>query len=280
MGGFSVSVPTSSPYVSKSPYFLEIRRKRLFLCKNGTEILPVETVPRPRFYDETTPDGTLCRKIALLHGTDCLATSVLQTCAYWNTRNRCRFCGIELSLHNGNTVPLKTPDQLANTATRAKDLDGVRHVVLTSGTATMPEKEFSILIESAGAIKKATDLPIHAQVIPPRHSGKLQALKDGGIDTVGIHMESFDAEILKKTAPMKAAMGLTRYRRSWQEAVRIFGANQVSSFILVGPGGNTAERGLGKRSSGGYGGVSLRGAVTAPFPDPEWRKALPRPLTS
>ncbi len=236
IGGFAVSVPTSSPYVSKSPYFLEIRRNRLFLCKDDAEILPVETVPRPKFYNETTPDGTLCHKIALLHGTDCLATSVLQTCAYWNTRNRCRFCGIELSLANGNTIPLKTPEQLAKTASMAKDLDGVRHVVLTSGNATLPEKAFSILSESAGAIKKATDLPVHAQVMPPRHSDKLQALKDGGVDTVGIHMESFDAEILKKSAPIKAAIGLTRYRKSWQEAVRIFGANQVSSFILVGLG--------------------------------------------
>ena len=107
MGGFAVSVPTSSPYVSKSPYSLEVRRNKLFLYKDDTEILPVETVPRPQFYDETTPDGIPCHKIALLHGTDCLATSVLQTCAYWNTRNRCRFCGIELSLANGNTIPLK-----------------------------------------------------------------------------------------------------------------------------------------------------------------------------
>ncbi len=236
IGGFAVSVPTSSPYVANSPYSLKARENRLLLCKDGTEILPVETVPRPQFYDEATTDGTPCQKIALLHGTDCLATSVLQTCAYWNTQSRCRFCGIELSLSGRNTIPLKTPDQLAETAAKAKDLDGVRHVVLTSGTATPPEKEFSILSQSANAIKKRTDLPVHAQVMPPRRTESLQELKDAGVDTVGIHMESFDAEILKNLAPVKAALGLTRYRQSWQEAVRIFGPNQVSSFILVGLG--------------------------------------------
>ena len=109
IGGFAVSVPTGSSYVTHSPYSLKTHKNSVVLYKYGTEILPVETVPRPGFYDEATTDGTPCQKIALLHGTDCLATSVLQTCAYWNTRNRCRFCGIELSLNSRNTVMRKTP---------------------------------------------------------------------------------------------------------------------------------------------------------------------------
>ncbi len=236
MGGFAVSVPTSSPYVVHSPYSLKSQRSGLVLLKDNTEILPVETVPRPGFYDETTMDGTPCQKIALLHGTDCLATSVLQTCSYWNTPNRCRFCGIELSLAGRNTIVRKTPHQLAETAQKAKALDSIRHVVLTTGTASPPEDEISILAESAGAIKKSTGLPIHVQFMPPRNMERLQELKDAGVDTVGIHLESFDAEILKNMAPVKATIGFGRYRKTWEKAVDIFGANQVSSFILVGLG--------------------------------------------
>ena len=236
MGGFAVNVPTSSPYVAKSPYSLRMLKNRLTLYKNETVILPVETAPRPKFYDESTADGTICQKIALLHGKDCLATTVLQTCAYWNTRNRCRFCGIELSLASQKTVELKSPEQLAETAQKAKSLDNIKHVVLTTGTATSPENEFSILMKSADAIKRRTGLPIHAQFMPPCNMDRLKTLKDAGVDTVGIHIESFDAEILKKLAPVKAALGLTRYQKAWERAVQIFGANQVSSFILVGLG--------------------------------------------
>ncbi|MCF8127388.1 MAG: MSMEG_0568 family radical SAM protein [Deltaproteobacteria bacterium] len=236
IGGFAVSVPTTSAYVAHSPYSLKTREKELFLYKNGAEVLPVQTVPRPRFYDETTEDGIILQKIALLHGTDCLATTVLQTCAYWNTNAQCRFCGIELSLVGENTIPLKTPEQLAETAARAKELDGIRHVVLTTGTATPPEDEISILIKSARAIKKKTGLPIHAQFMPLRNMKRLQDLKDSGVDTVGIHIESFDAEILKEFAPVKAAVGLTRYLKTWEQAVQLFGPNQVSSFILAGLG--------------------------------------------
>jgi len=236
IGGFAVSVPTSSTYVAHSPYSLKARGKELFLCKNDALILPVQTVPRPRFYDETTKKGTSLQKIALLHGTDCLATTVLQTCIYWNTSKRCQFCGIELSLANGNTIPLKTPAQLAETTARAKELDGIRHMVLTTGTAAMPQDELYILAQSARAIKKKTGLPIHAQFMPPQNIKELQDLKEAGVDTVGIHIESFDAGILKKLAPIKAAIGLARYLKTWEEAVQLFGANQVSSFILVGLG--------------------------------------------
>ncbi|MCG6879588.1 MAG: MSMEG_0568 family radical SAM protein, partial [Deltaproteobacteria bacterium] len=236
IGGFVVSVPTSSAYVARSPYSLKVRGDDLFLCKNDAEILPAQTVPRPRFYDETTEDGTSFRKIALLHGTDCLATTVLQTCAYWNTNSRCRFCGIELSLDNHNTIPFKPPEQLADTAAMAKELDGIHHVVLTTGTATPPENELLILIKSARAIKEKTGLPIHAQFMPPSNMKKLQDLKAAGVDTVGIHIESFDAGILRDLAPIKATLGLTRYLKTWEEAVRLFGPNQVSSFILVGLG--------------------------------------------
>ena len=236
MEGFAVNVPTRSPFVAGSPYSLRIKGNGLLLYKNHTERLPVETVTKPKYYEHQTMDGTPCQKIALLHGTDCLATSVLQTCAYWSTPNRCRFCGIELSLVGGNTITLKSPEQLAETAQKAKAMDNIRHVVLTTGTATPPGGECSMLAQSARAIKQQTDLPIHAQCMPPRNMDRLKELKDAGIDTVGIHMESFDAEILKNLAPVKAAMGLIRYQKAWEKAVDIFGPNQVSSFILVGLG--------------------------------------------
>ncbi len=47
-------------------------------------------------------------KIALLH-LDSLASTVLQTCAYWGNDDQCAFCGIGLSLAAGNTVAKKRP---------------------------------------------------------------------------------------------------------------------------------------------------------------------------
>ena len=234
--GVAVSVPTSSPYVSSSPYSLKTRENHTLLFKNDEDLIPVEVISRPRFYDQTTSDGVSCSKIALLHGKDCLATSVLQTCIYWNSKRQCRFCGIELSLRNRQTIPLKTPDQLAEVTGKAKTLDSVQHVVLTAGTGRPQGDEISILTAAASAIKKTTDLPVHVQFLPPPDLNRLHDLKRSGVDTVGIHVESLDTKVLSRVAPGKASIGLKRYEEAWKGAVEVFGPNQVSSFLIAGLG--------------------------------------------
>ena len=234
--GIPVNLPIGSEYVSKSPYVLREEEDQHLIFKDEKAVCPVHFIERPRFYDHSTEEGIPYTKIALLHGKDCLATSVIQTCTYWHSKERCRFCGIELSHRSGQTIKIKTPDQLSEVSRKAKELDSIQHIVLTTGTVQPPGKEISYLIPCAAAIKKATGLPIHAQFCPPSNMEGLYELKDAGVDTVGIHIESFDFETLSQVAPAKAAMGLERYKKAWKMAVEIFGPNQVSSFLIVGLG--------------------------------------------
>ena len=234
--GIPVSLPVVSEYVFKSPYVLREEGSQRLIFKDGKAVCPVNFIDRPKFYDHSTEEGIPYPKIALLHGKDCLATSVIQTCTYWNSSERCRFCGIELSHRSGQAIKMKSPDQLSEVARKAKELDSIEHIVLTTGTVQPPGKEISHLIPSASAIKSATGLPIHAQFCPPSNMDGLYELKDAGVDTVGIHIESLDFETLSRVAPAKAAMGLDRYEKAWKMAVEIFGPNQVSSFLIVGIG--------------------------------------------
>jgi radical SAM protein (TIGR04043 family)/putative N-acetyltransferase (TIGR04045 family) len=237
--GIPVSLPISSKYVSRSPYILKEEGGQYLIFKDEKAVSPVNFIGRPKFYDHSTKEGIPYPKIALLHGKDCLATSVIQTCTYWHSSERCRFCGIELSYGNDLTIKVKTPDQLSEVALKAKELDSIQHIVLTTGTVRPPGKEISYLVPCASAIKKATGLPIHAQFCPPSNMEGLYKLKEAGVDTVGIHIESFDFETLSQVAPAKAAIGLERYKKAWKMAVEIFGPNQVSSFLIVGLGKKT-----------------------------------------
>ena len=236
IGGIPVSVPVHGPYVSNSPYAVEKQKGQDLLLNRGEVLFPVDFVPRPRFYDHSTGEGIPYPKIALLHGKDCLATSVDQRCVYWPSRLRCRFCGIELSLKDGQTIARKTPEQLAEVAQKARALDGVTHVVLTTGAAAGAGVEIKRLAACAKAIKGASGLAVHAQFMPPEEEEDLRALKRAGVDTVGIHVESFDLQVLERAAPAKAAIGLNRYKEAWKRSVEIFGTNQVSTFLLVGLG--------------------------------------------
>jgi radical SAM protein (TIGR04043 family)/putative N-acetyltransferase (TIGR04045 family) len=234
--GIPVSVPVSSPFVSQSPYLLKEDDGEFFILKGEEVVCPVDLIPRPRFYALSTDDGIPYSQLGLLHGKDCLATTVIQTCIFWHSKERCRFCGIELSHKSGQTMRIKTPDRLSEVAQKAKDLDSIQHIVLTTGTVQPPGEEISYLGPCAGTIKKATGLPIHVQFCPPSDPQELHKLKEAGVDTAGIHIESLDSQILSRVAPAKARMGLERYKKVWKTAVEIFGPNQVSSFLIAGLG--------------------------------------------
>jgi len=234
--GITVSVPVASPFVGSSPYSLVIEGGASALFKEGSFRASVELIRRPLFYDFSTVGGVPYRKIALLHGRDCLATTLLQRCSQWRYNRRCRFCGIEISLNSGDTVEVKSPSELAEVSSRAKLLDGIRHVVITTGSGDPPGSEMKALSEAAYAIKTATGLPVHAQFLPPEDLGWLEVLKQKGVSTVGMHLESPDPDILSRVGPAKAAIGKSRYERAWRKAVDIYGANQVSSFLIAGLG--------------------------------------------
>ena len=124
------------------------------LLRSGTVVhdATVEPVERPRFYDLRTADGIPYGKLARLHGSDVLATTVVQTCIRYDAEDtRCRFCTIEESLKAGATTQVKLPEQLAEVAEAAVRLDGVRQVVMTTGTSNTRSSRRSTSSGSRGS---------------------------------------------------------------------------------------------------------------------------------
>jgi radical SAM protein (TIGR04043 family)/putative N-acetyltransferase (TIGR04045 family) len=237
IGGFPVNVPISAAYTLDSPFTLADEDcGRYMLLKHGHPVVSIAVVPTPRFYRQVDASAVPYKKIALLHGRDCLATTVLQHCVNWKNDERCAFCATQISLEKNTTIARKTPGQLAEVARSAAAADGIAHVVLTSGTGDPPGSEIPYLAECTAAIKAAVALPVHVQFLPPDDLGLLDQLKAAGADTVGIHIETFHLPTLERVAPAKARIGIFRYETAWRRAVSLFGPNQVSSFLIAGLG--------------------------------------------
>jgi len=233
--GVAVTVPVGADYVASSPFVLRREDEGWGIYRDQARIATADPLERPRFYDLATADGVPYWKIALLH-LDSLASTVLQTCTYWGTTDQCQFCGIELSLQADRTIAVKRPDQLAEVAVAAKELDGVVDVTLTTGSTAAPDRGARYLGRCAHAIKQATGLPIEGQFEPPGDLGVLDEVHDDGLDSVGIHVESFDPDVLARIAPGKARTGIDGYFRAWERAVEVFGAGQVSTYVILGMG--------------------------------------------
>ncbi|WP_158845935.1 MSMEG_0568 family radical SAM protein [Saccharothrix deserti] len=217
-----------------SPY--EVRDGRIFHGAVDTG-LSLTVVRRPRFYDLVTADGVPYEQIARLHGKDVLATTVVQTCIRYGEDQRCRFCTIEESLRAGATVAAKTPAQLAEVASAAVRLDGVRQMVMTTGTTAGPDRGARNLVRSVRAVLEAVPgLPIQVQIEPPGDPGVLAELRAAGATAIGIHVESLDDEVRRRWMPGKSTVPLAEYWAAWDEAVRVFGWNKVSTYLLIGLG--------------------------------------------
>ena len=235
LGGRGAALPLDPA----SPF--EIVDGRLLL--DGVDVgLPAEAVERPRFYDLQTADGIAYEQLARLHGTDVLASTVIQTCIRYPEPTRCRFCAIEASLEAGATTRVKTPAQLAEVAEAAVRLDGVRQVVLTTGTTATPDRGARYLARCVRAIVDAVPgLPVQVQCEPPDDLAVLAELEAAGATAVGIHVESLDDEVRRRWMPGKAAVPMAAYEAAWDEAVRVFGRNRVSTYVLVGLGEDPDE---------------------------------------
>jgi radical SAM protein (TIGR04043 family) len=241
--GQTVMVPIHTAAATASPFALRATGPASALLeRDGVTAGEVTFPAAPRFYDLSTADGIPYWKIATLHSTDVLATTVLQQCVRYVARETsCQFCAIGQSLAAGRTIARKTPAQLAEVAEAAVRLDGVRHMVMTTGTPGTPDRGARVLAECAAEIVARVDLPIQAQCEPPADDAWFGRLRGAGVLSLGMHLEAVTEEVRRKIMPGKAEVPVARYLSAFERAVAVFGRGQVSTYILAGLGDSDAD---------------------------------------
>ena len=237
--GTTIMVPVHTQGAARSSFVVDEPDASGFanLYEDGEMVAQIEFPPEPKFYGMETADGVPYWKIAQLHSRDVLATTLLQTCVrYGNAKTKCQFCAIGESLKAGRTIREKTPQQLAEVASAAKQYDGIRNVVMTTGTPPTPDRGAAVLAAAASAIKEATGLPIQAQCEPPDDFAWFPKLRAAGVDSLGMHLEAWDEEVRRRIMPGKAEVPLEYYLKAFEAAVGTFGRGQVSTYLLAGLG--------------------------------------------
>lgn len=242
--GETVMIPVHTHSAWQSPYLAakpdENGKSRLL--KNGIPIAVIEFPQKPRFYSLKTADGIAYDKIATLHSKDVLATTVLQTCIRYESRVKtCKFCSIGQSLAAGRTIERKTPEQLAEVARAAVELDGVKQMVMTTGTPPTPDRGAALMVESVTAVKAAVDIPIQVQIEPPDTFEWFVKLKQAGVDSLGMHLEVLSEPLRKWLMPGKSNVTVNEYLAAFDAAVAVFGRGEVSTYIIAGLGDTESE---------------------------------------
>ncbi|MEY2443169.1 MAG: hypothetical protein QOJ46_2595, partial [bacterium] len=185
--------PTTLPLQPDSPW--SIRIDGALMREDVIVDAALRPVRRPRFYNLQTADGIPYEQLARLHGRHVLATTVVQTCVRYKKDSRCRFCTIEEPLRNDETTQVKLPEQIAEVALAAVRLDGVRQLVMTTGTSNGADRGARHLVRCVKAVKGVlSNLPIQVQIEPPDNLAWIRKLHAAGVTAIGIHVESLDEE--------------------------------------------------------------------------------------
>ena len=237
--GHTIMVPVHTSGAWESPFVADApdANGKVSLKRGTIPIAQISFPKTPSFYALQTLDGVPYSHIATLHGADVLATTVLQNCIRYESRKKtCQFCSIGQSLAAKRTIAHKTPQQLAEVARAAVLLDGVKHMVLTTGTPNATDRGARVLVDSVFAIKAAIDIPVQVQCEPPDDDQWFHRMKAAGVDTLGMHLEAVTQEVRERIMPGKASVPLSRYMSAFEAAVGVFGRGQVSTYILAGLG--------------------------------------------
>ncbi|VEP18190.1 Radical SAM protein, MSMEG_0568 family [Hyella patelloides LEGE 07179] len=250
--GTTVMIPVYNGVAAESPYTTVETRQGIqafeetskdspsnfaSLQKNGKTIASLDFPNQPKFYNLKTAEGIPYNQIALLHSHNVLATTVLQTCIRYSNRNTsCQFCAIGQSLEAGKTIAQKLPEQLAEVAAAAVELDGIEHLVMTTGTPNTTDRGAAYLAQCAQAVKARVNLPIQAQCEPPNDFVWFTKMKEAGVDSLGMHLEVIEPAVRDRIMPGKAKVSLDYYFEAFAAAVKVFGWGQVSTYILAGLG--------------------------------------------
>ncbi len=206
--------------------------------ENGT-FGRLKLINEPKFYSLKTSDGILMKRIALVHGIDCLSSTIYQKCRYWACGEACRFCGIELSLEFDTTILEKNYKQMNEVIAAAKNEGKCKHMTLTSGTSEEEDKGANRYVELLKGIKREhPDVALHVQMEPMEDLSYLNELKEAGADTIGIHIEVVDDILRSIITPGKSKIPYEIFEENWKHALEIFGKNQVDSYLLLGFGEN------------------------------------------
>ena len=122
-------------------------------------------------------------------------------------------------------------------------LDGVRQMVMTTGTSTGPDRGARqpgpLRARRAGG---GARLPIQVQIEPPADLAVDRRAARGGRRR-DRHPRRVPGRrrAPARWMPGKGAVPMAEYEAAWGEAVRVFGRNRVSTYLLVGLGEDPDE---------------------------------------
>ncbi len=225
-----INLAIHEKFVNKSPFSYDEKNKIIY--KDDADFVQASIVDYPAWYTKKLPDGTSFQEIFQIHHHTVLATSLTNFCEYKKKGKGCQFCAMGYEIDKPG---IKSVDNI-KTALREllKENINITEVNLNSGTLIEDRKNIKLYLNVIKGIREITDLPIYAQICPPKDLAFINELKEAGLTSISFNMEIYDDKIRKKFMPIKGVIPKENYYKAMTRALDILGQGQVSSWLIAG----------------------------------------------
>lgn len=224
----TINLAVYEKFAERSPYYFDNEKKALL--HDGEKIVDMELIPDPEWYRKTLPDGTEYGSYIQLHSENVLATSLTNWCRFKADKEDCKFCAISIG-------PGYVPKEPKKMAQILQKVEGYGHYVelnVNAGTVRGDDQGAEMYIRFFNEIRKYSQIPIAAQIAPPKDLNDIDRLKESGVSSISFNLEVWDPEKRREIIPGKSKIPLDHYMSSFQHALGLFGRNSVTSWLIAG----------------------------------------------
>jgi radical SAM protein (TIGR04043 family) len=226
----SINLAVHEKFVSDSPFYYDETAN--VILKNNRFYLHAKHIKHPEWYSMKLNDNTPFNEIFQLHYNSILAISLTNFCEYKTIGKGCKFCAMGFQVKQQNIKPVQSIVNVLKSLLE-KEYE-FTEVNINSGAMVDNSKGLQIYLDVIRSIREVTDLPIYAQMCPPKSLSDINKLGEAGATSVSFNMEIFDEDLRLKMMPIKGKIPISHYIESMSHAINIFGKGQVSSWLIAG----------------------------------------------
>jgi len=230
----AVNAPVREPFVQRSSLALERGdEKGTFVVVAHDENVLCEAVPFawPRWYDHATSDGTPMSLVVSAHCDTSLYTAIYQGgCDYWQGTDMCQFCAMKID----QKAKWRKVEPIIEVCKAALAENPAAEITFGGGTRLTPDKSAKHKIAAIETLKREVDIPVCVEMAAPDEDSWIDRLSDAGLGSILLNIELWGEEARRRVMPGKSAITRERYLEAMRHAVKVLGASQISSQIIVG----------------------------------------------
>lgn len=225
-------------YNPASPFKVSVSGDQIILIKDKTELCEVRWANRPSFYDKTTRNGRLMKKVASIRGDCGLRICYDNSCSYFSVNQQCKFCNIVPSRQRNkdHVFTVKHAEDIYDVVKEAViDNPVCSHLAMTAGAyrddglGNLP-----VILNTLKPLIDGKYFPVVTAITATRNKEETELLCSSGISSAAFNLEIWDEKLFNEICPGKTKrIGRKRWIESLFEARDMLKpARTMSSFVV------------------------------------------------